>query len=325
VGGSGPKTHGQRISADAESGLDELDSLSLALGREPAPLVFAGGCTLMKLPAFQFYPGDWRKDPGIQSLTLEQRGAWLEIMCLMHEAKPRGYLVLNGKPFPEDSLGRLLGFREVDLLNQNQTTGISHLLTLLVERGVASKDQETGAIYCRRMVRDEEIRKTRAECGKLGGNPLLVKQNSTKSANGGQQKPTPSSSVSVSSSEDTMGLPMGAAVSAEQVYEEFPNKVARPKAIEAINRAAQKACQKAKEAGFSDCMAYLLDRTLAFSAATAKWQESERTYIPHPTTWFNQERFNDDPKTWERRPAHNGAAKPDRINFKTDDYANLPT
>ena len=30
----------------------------------------------MKLPAIQFYPGDWHKDQGVQALDLTQRGAW---------------------------------------------------------------------------------------------------------------------------------------------------------------------------------------------------------------------------------------------------------
>lgn len=124
--------------------------------------------------------------------------------------------------------------------------------------------------------------------------------------------------------EDNIDLPLGDLATAEKIYEEYPRKAARPKAIESIQRAAQGACQKAKDAGFSDCMAYLLDRTLAFSRATATWQESERTFIPHPTTWFNQERFNDDPSTWERKAPK--GQKPDRINFKTDPgYANLQT
>jgi hypothetical protein len=156
------------------------------------------GSFAMKLPALQFYVGDWRKDPGVQSLTLEQRGAWLEMLFIMHEADPRGHLVLNGKPFPPSALARLLGIGE-DLLNQTST--------LLVERGIASVEPSTGVIFSRRMVRDEELRKTRAECGKMGGNPVLLKHKVNHGSNhGSNQKPTPSVSSSVSSSEEDMGL-----------------------------------------------------------------------------------------------------------------------
>ena len=52
----------------------------------------------MKVPSIQFYPADWRKDPGVQALTYEERGIWIEILFLMHESEERGKLTLNGKP-----------------------------------------------------------------------------------------------------------------------------------------------------------------------------------------------------------------------------------
>lgn len=146
-----------------------------------------------KLPSFQFYPADWRKDPGVQSLTFHQRGVWLEILCLMHESPSRGVLLLpNGKTMSDDALCRVIG-----LDKQNLTT----TLTSLLEFGVASREPETGALMNRRMVRDEELRKTRQKCGKMGGNPNLLnqtpKQNPTTQV---KQNPTPSSSSSSSTS-----------------------------------------------------------------------------------------------------------------------------
>ena len=140
----------------------------------------------MKLPAFQFYPGDWRKDPGVQSLSFHDRGVWFEILCLMHESAERGKLLLNGEAMPETALARLLG-----LDNQILTTTLTTLLTY----GVASRCEDTGALTCRRMIRDENLRKIRTQAGKQGGNPLLVKQNPTTRVN---QKSTPSSSSSSS-------------------------------------------------------------------------------------------------------------------------------
>ena len=49
-----------------------------------------------KLPAMQFYPGDWRKDIGVQSLSFHDRGVWFEMLMLMHGSERRGVLVLNG-------------------------------------------------------------------------------------------------------------------------------------------------------------------------------------------------------------------------------------
>jgi hypothetical protein len=149
----------------------------------------------MKLPAIQFYPADWRKDPGIQALSYEHRGIWFEILCLMHESTQRGVLLLNGKKMPEDALARILG-----LDKQNLTTA----LTSILDVGVASVEPSSGALMSRRMVRDENLRKVRAEAGKQGGNPVLLKQNPTTRL---KQKSTPSSSSSSSTTVQAPALP----------------------------------------------------------------------------------------------------------------------
>lgn len=155
----------------------------------------------MKLPALQFYPADWKKDPGVQALSFHDRGVWLEILCLMHESERRGVLLLGSQPMPEDALARLLG-----LDNQILTTTLTTLLTY----GVASREEGTGALMNRRMVRDEHIRQVRKKAGELGGNPNLLNQTSKqKRTTKVNQIPTPSSSSSISSSEDSPLIPYG--------------------------------------------------------------------------------------------------------------------
>lgn len=116
-----------------------------------------------KLPAFQFYPADWRKDPGVQSLTYFDRGVWFEILCLMHESEQRGKLLLNGKPMPNEVLARLLGLDKQLLVKT---------LSTLIEFGVATQD-ENGMLINRRMIRDEERRQISRDFGHQGGNPSL--------------------------------------------------------------------------------------------------------------------------------------------------------
>ncbi len=153
-----------------------------------------------KLPAFLFYPGDWLKDPGIQSLDYFHRGAWFHILCVMHECEPRGKLAVNGKAMTKEQLAMVLGL-------DKQKTG--DVLDLLVSSGVASLEEGTGILYCRRMVRDEYIRKVRSAAGKLGGNPLLKQKPTTPLAPMYKQKPTPSSSSSASTKKEntTYSLP----------------------------------------------------------------------------------------------------------------------
>lgn len=40
---------------------------------------------MAKQPAFQFYPGDWLKDPRLSLCSEATRGIWIDMICAMHE------------------------------------------------------------------------------------------------------------------------------------------------------------------------------------------------------------------------------------------------
>jgi hypothetical protein len=71
----------------------------------------------------------------------------------------------------------------------------------------------------------------------------------------------------------------------EKIYEAYPRKVGRPKAIAAIKKALGKITAE-----------LLLQKTNAFAHAQ---NGADLQFVPYPATWFNQERFNDDPATWK--------------------------
>ena len=146
----------------------------------------------MKLPAIQFYPGDWHKDQGVQALDLLQRGAWFELLLMMHDSDERGVLLVNGAPMPYAVIARRLG---LDNQSANQ------ILTTLLTYGVASRRESDGALFCRRMVKDENLRQVRTKAGKKGGNPRLLNQTANQTpTTGDKQIPTPSFSSSITSS-----------------------------------------------------------------------------------------------------------------------------
>lgn len=183
---------------------------------------------MSKLPALQFYPGDWKKDAGVQALSFEDRGIWFEILLLMHESEHRGKLLLNGKPMSEDALARVIGVDKHIL-----TTTLSTLLTY----GVASIDEENGALICRRMVRDESVRQEKIRAGKMGGNPVLLKQNPTThlKQNGGSSV---SASVSVSK-EQTADAPVTVKIHPGSTpLTEPPSKTTNPKPPAAVGKSA---------------------------------------------------------------------------------------
>ena len=119
-----------------------------------------------KLPAIQFYTGDWMKDPAVRCVSLSARGLWIDMLCLMHESPRRGVLLLaNGRVMSEQQVLRMCG--------ADNKEGRAALREL-EEAGAFSRDDD-GAIFCRRMVRDEEVRQKRALGGHKGGNPALLK------------------------------------------------------------------------------------------------------------------------------------------------------
>lgn len=86
---------------------------------------------------------------------------------------------------------------------------------------------------------------------------------------------------------------------AEEIYKAYPKKVGKPAALRAIANALTK-----------DEYDSLYQKTIAFAEAR---KDQEKNFTPHPSTWFNQERYNDDPSTWrkddEEPPKNNTAFK----------------
>lgn len=111
------------------------------------------------LPHIQFYIGDWRRDMGIQSLSYHYRGIWFELLMMMYCSDQRGKLVLGTRPMSDESIARMLG------LSHEEWAKARHVL---LATGVPSVD-EHGALYCRRMVKDEDIRRSRSAAGQKGG------------------------------------------------------------------------------------------------------------------------------------------------------------
>ena len=152
---------------------------------------------MAKAPAFQFYPGDWRRDVGVQSLDYEHRGMWIELLCMMWFSDERGRLVLpSGAPLPDGAIARNLGIEEAEWKQKRST-----LLTF----GVASED-ESGVFYNRRMVRDEATRRQKADAGRKGG--LRSRPPSKTEAKRGSAVATATATALNSASKDTGASPV---------------------------------------------------------------------------------------------------------------------
>ena len=98
----------------------------------------------------------------------------------------------------------------------------------------------------------------------------------------------PLSSLETQSTSETTTVPILSGP--ESIYAIYPRKQGKQEALKSIIKALkQHGMEKIKEA------------TSAYAQATSLWSENDRQYIPHPATWFNQGRFEDDRETWKRK------------------------
>lgn len=104
-------------------------------------------------PWFKFHTQDWRADPNLRMCSPAARGLWADMLSLMHEAEPYGFLLVGGVAPSNDQLARLLSI---------DSTLIGSLIGDLSDNGVFSRDSD-GVIFSRRMVRDAEISETSRE------------------------------------------------------------------------------------------------------------------------------------------------------------------
>lgn len=135
----------------------------------------------MKLPSFQFYPGDWMKDPNLRRCSRAARGMWVDMLCLMFECEDRGVLATGGEPWSDEDIAAAVG--------GDLSDGLACISELL-RKGVAHRNT-SGAIFSKRMVRDEQIRQERVRAGGIGGSKTQAKHKQT-----AKQKQSPSSSAS---------------------------------------------------------------------------------------------------------------------------------
>lgn len=232
---------------------------------------------MIKRPSFQFYPADWRKDPALSACSLSARGLWIELCCIAHESDEYGVLSINGKPMSDIQLARMVG---------ESPKAVIKLIAELEQAGVFSR-LENGAIYSRRMVKDEHIRNVRASAGSKGGNPDLigkkVKQNQEcLDKQNGEQILTPSSSSSSSTSINTPHTPKPASDGFERFWSAYPKKVGKV--------AAEKAWQKAKINGHTDDVIAAVEA----QKQSEQWRKERGQFIPNPATWITQGRWLDE-------------------------------
>jgi len=130
-----------------------------------------------RAPAFQFYPGDWARDPQLQMATMSTQGVWINLLCKMWDSVNRGILVGT-----EAQFHKLIGCSEAEFsqfLEENKTLKFA---TVTISNTIVT-------VQNRRMVRDEKERNSNA-----------LRQKAYRKSSKSNGKVTPPSSTSSSSS-----------------------------------------------------------------------------------------------------------------------------
>jgi hypothetical protein len=118
---------------------------------------------------------------------------------------------------------------------------------------------------------------------------------------------------------------------AEAIYAAYPRHVGKPAALKAINATLKLESLK-QDLGLS--YQQLLDKTRLYARSRAQAvsrNHEEQKFTPHPATWFNQQRYLDDPIEWginlgaevrNARAAKGQQAKDARYHQSIEDLVN---
>ena len=218
-----------------------------------------------KLPWMQFFPADWTRDT--LSLSLSARGAWISLICAMWDAKPRGELTMSIEAY-----GRVLGVSK---------TKASAVIKELLDRKVCdcvTLGNGDVTLVCRRQVKDEKHREsTRCRVEKFRNAHVTSPRNG---------KVTPYiSEVRSQKSEVREDKNSSPEVMAFDVFwKSYPKKIGKG--------AARKSFEKMKCAGKIEVIVQAIEK----QRASDQWCKDSGQFIPHPATWLNQERWEDEVK-----------------------------
>lgn len=147
----------------------------------------------MRAPAIQLYYRDWMSHPGLRMCSIAARGLFADMMCIMAEGTPYGYLKVGSKDILPPVLARRVGESLQD---------VERWLAELEEHDVFQRD-DSGSIYSTRMVEVERVRQARAAGGvKSQENPKVPRKKDTPKdihavRNGTSFRPSPAVAVAV--------------------------------------------------------------------------------------------------------------------------------
>lgn len=234
-------------------------------------------------PSLQFYPSDWLTDTGLRLCSLAARGLWVDCLCFMWSSPVRGMLLVPSKPEAngsriEKTTSRLEAKGLAKLVGDSEAN-VKQLLSELEANNVYST-LEDGTIYNRRMYRDWKQSLSKAEAGRKGG--LASKTQAQPQAKVPPSSSSPTPTPSSTPHQEAAAARLDAR-DFDLFWRAYPRKVGKD--------AATKAWHNMKPP-IPDTAAIL--NALKLQARQPQWIKDDGQFIPHPATWINQRRWEDE-------------------------------
>ncbi len=246
-----------------------------------------------KLPAIQFYVGDWKKDVGLQSCSIGARGLWFEMLLMMHESPIRGYLMLTDQiPMHDEHIARVAGVDQ---------SLVSHLIEELEQNGVfdyeqlqISPDRMFNVIKSRRMVADEQKRQKCSVAGLRGVKNNPIAQGTYKGGPIGGDGSSSSSSPSITTSYSEEEIQKYKSVpGVSEIWSSVPkSRQNKPKTTQVQIGATLYSLRDR-----DDPIQFLKDRISAYYASAEGRGEYHRSLV----RWLSDEAYDEPDEAWESR------------------------
>lgn len=248
-------------------------------------------------PAFDFYPERWTH--GTRHMSKTEKSDYLELLC--HQWTE------DGLPQDLEIVARVIGYKKAAqipplVLEKFPLSSDGKRRNLRLEK---EREAQRGRIEKRR----EGAKKTNA---KRWGSDSLGDRSATRErqlSDNDSDSPPPTTHHPPKNPSDSPRR--SATVVAESVYAEYPRKIGKPPALKAIEKALR---SPPEGVSLEDWPDMLRDITARYAQHR---KGEDQTYTPHPATWFNEARYNDDPSTWKSRQPH---GKPHQPNHPASNF-----
>jgi uncharacterized protein YdaU (DUF1376 family) len=229
-----------------------------------------------KLPFMQFYPGDYIRDT--RALSAEAKGVWMDALCFMWDAKERGVLRNTMDGFARmfgvtvDAFDAVLMQFDVNTIC-DVTRESSGVVTLMSRRMTKEEGTRSGNRW--RKVKQREEERKRAE----------EERKAAEESRGCHAVVTGHISEVIYQKSENTPLPPGGESTPKgfaRFWAAYPKKVGKAAALRSWKRYR------------CEAMADEVVASVAAHLGSEDWRKDGGQFIPHPATFLNQGRWEDE-------------------------------